>query len=257
MLLFDLLEYARTPCSREAREMGFLTASLQTQARCRRCYRAWDPHVVETRRIIFQEAEACPQKRKVVILGAGIVHDVPVVALAAMFDEVVLVDMVFLRATRKEVAGLKNVRCVEADVTGILHALSRDPAAPLPRSQPALFLDDPAVDFTLSVNLLSQLPVIPKRYLRREESAGLNEWSRHLQAAHLDYLRALPGRVTLISDTGGMHRDRSGKIVHEWDNLHGLAMPKPDAEWKWKIAPAPEADRKLDHVFRVGAWFDL
>lgn len=45
--------------------------------------------------------------------------------------------------------------------------------------------------------------------------------------------------------------------LQKWDNLHILAMPKPDAEGEWKIAPALEADRKLDHVFRVRAWFDL
>ena len=252
MLLFDFLEYLTTPCSPEARSMGFLTSSLQTQARHRRCWRAWQPHLLETRRIILQQTAACPQRRKAVLFGAGLLHDIPLGALAWQFDEVVLVDVVFLRATRREAASLKNVRCLEADVTGVMHALFRDPNAPLPRSQPALFLDDPALDFTVSVNLLSQLPVIPKRWLRRED-AEVETWARDLQAAHLDYLRRLPGRVTLITDTGGMHRDRTGKIVHAWDNLHGLALPKPDAEWEWKIAPAPEADRKLDHLARVAA----
>ena len=256
MLLFDFLEYLTTPCSQEAGSMGFLTSSLQTQARHRRCWRAWQPHLVETRRFILQEAAACPQKRKAVLFGAGLLHDIPLGALAYRFEEVLLVDVVFLRATRKEAASLKNVRCIEADVTGIMHALSRDPKMPLPHSQSALFLDDPALDFTVSVNLLSQLPVIPKRWLRRE-NADVETWSRHLQSAHLEYLRKLPGRVALITDTGGMHRDRQRKIVHEWDNLHGLEMPEPASEWEWKIAPAPEADRKLDHFACVAAYTKL
>ena len=253
MLLFDFLEYLRTPCSPQARSMGFLTSSLQTQARYRRCRRAWESHVAETQRVILQEAGSCSRKHKVALLGAGLLHDIPLLALSSMFEEVLLVDVVFLRATRKEVAKLKNVRCLEADVTGIIHTLSRDPKAPLPRSQPTLFFDDPTLDFTISVNLLSQLPVIPKRYLRRE-GTDVETWAHDLQAAHLAYLRQLPGRVTIITDTGGMHRDRTGTIVSEWDNLHGLAMPRPDAEWEWKIAPAPEADRKLDHIFRVAAY---
>ena len=256
MLLFDFIEYLTTPCSKQARSMGYLTSSLQTQARYRRCWRAWDSHVVETRRLILQIAGECPQKRKLVVMGAGLIHDVPVFALSTLFEEVILVDMVFLRATRREVSGIKNVRLIDADVTETIHALSRDPGAPLPRSQPALFLNEPTIDLAISVNLLSQLPVIPKRFLRRQDGPEVEEWSRQLQAAHLDYLRRLPGRKMLITDTGGMHRDRNGKTVFEWDNLHGLALPKPDAEWEWKIAPAPEADRKLDHVFRVAAYLD-
>lgn len=256
MLLFDFVEYLTASCSKQARAMGYLTSSLQTQARYRRCWRAWDSHVVETRRLILQIAEECPRKRKLVVMGAGLIQDVPVFGLSKWFEEVILVDMVFLRATRKEVSDLKNVRLIEADVTETIHALSRDSGAPLPRSQPTRFLDEPTIDLAISVNLLSQLPVIPKRFLPREDSPELDAWSRDLQAAHLDYLHKLPGRKILITDTGGMHRDRDGKVVHEWDNLHDLAMPKPDAEWEWKIAPAPEADRKLDHVFRVAAYLD-
>ena len=256
MLLVDFLEYLTTPCSWRARSMGFLTSSLQVQARYRRCRRAWEPHLAQTRRVILQAAGSRPRQRKAVILGAGLLHDIPLRELSTIFREVVLVDIVFPWSSRITARRFQNVRCLAADVTETIHALSRDPAVPLPRSQPARFLDDPALDFTVSVNLLSQLPVIPKRYLRRDESADVKAWAHQLQAAHLDYLRQLPGQVTIITDTGGMHRDGSGAIVHEWDNLHGLALPKPDAEWEWKIAPAPEADRKLDHVVRVAAYSD-
>ena len=235
--------------------MGFLASSLQVQARYRRCRRAWEPHLAETRRVILEGAN-CPQKRRAVILGAGLLHDIPLRELSAMFAEVILVDIVFPWSSRIAARRFQNVRCLEADVTETMHALSREPAAPLPRSQPARFLDDPALDFTVSVNLLSQLPVIPKRYLRRGESAEVEAWAHHLQAAHLHYLRGLRGRVTVITDTGGMHRDRSGVIVERWDNLHGLALPAPHAEWEWNLAPAPEADPHLDHIVRVAAYSD-
>ena len=231
--------------------MGFLASSLQVQARYRRCRRAWEPHLAQTRRVILQAADSCVERRTAVIMGAGLLHDIPLRELSATFREVILVDIVFPWASRIAASRFKNVRCIEADATETIQALSRN--GPLPRSQPTRFLDEPTLDFTVSVNLLSQLPVIPKRYLRRE-GADVNEWAHHLQAAHLDYLRKLPGRVAIVTDTGGMHRDRSGAIVHEWDNLHGLAMPAPSAMWEWNLAPAPEADPILDHVVRVAAF---
>lgn len=254
MLLLDFFEYLTTPCSWLARSMGFLTSSLQVQARYRRCRGAWEPHLVETRRVILDAALLCPEQRNAVIFGAGLLHDIPLRELSAMFREVTLVDIVFPWSSRLAARRFQNVRLIEADATETLHLISRERAAPLPHSQPTRFLDDRALDFTVSVNLLSQLPVIPKRYLRRKASAALETWSRDLQAAHLDYLCGLRGRVTVISDTGGMHRDRSGAIFHRWDNLHGLAMPAPSAEWEWNLAPAPEADPDLDHVVRVAAY---
>lgn len=251
MLLVDALEYLTTPCSWRARSIGFLASSLQVQARFRRCREAWEPHLARTRSVILESASACPQRRTAVIMGAGLLHDIPLRELSATFQEVILVDIVFPWASRLTARRFENVRCVSADVTETTHALSR--RGPLPHSQPQLFRHEKELDFTVSVNLLSQLPVIPKRFLRRE-GADVEAWARQLQTAHLEYLRALPGRVSLITDTGGFHRDRTGAIVHEWDNLHGLTLPPPDVNWEWDLAPAPEADRELDHVARVAAY---
>lgn len=261
MLLLDFLEYLTTPCSWRARSMGFLTSSLKVQARYRRCRRAWEPHLAQTRRVILDAAARCVERRKAVILGAGLLHDIPLRELSAMFREVTLVDIVFPWRSRLAAARFQNVRCIEADVTQTIKALPRarrDPSLPLPRSEPTLFLDDPALDFTASVNLLSQLPVFPKRYLQRthpHDSPAVETWSHHLQSTHLSYLHRLPGHATLITDTEGMRRDRNGAIVEKWDNLHGLTLPTPDANWEWNLAPAPESDPELDHVVRVAAFY--
>lgn len=239
--------------------MGFLTSTLQVQARYRRCRRAWEPHLAQTRRVILDAARHRPVRRKAVILGAGLLHDIPLRELAGMFREVILVDIVFPWSSRLTAARFRNVRCLAADVTGIVHALALDPALPLPDSTPALFLDDPEVDLTASVNLLTQLPIIPSRYLQRHRArdhVALAVWSGRLQAAHLTYLRSLAGRVVLITDGEAMHRDRRGAIIERWSNLHGLELPSPSATWEWNLAPAPEADPEIDHVVQVAAYSD-
>jgi len=262
MLLLDLLAYLTTPCSARARSLGFLSSTLQVQARYRRCRHAWEPHLQRTRRVILAAAARCPRRRQAVIFGAGLLHDVPLRELAGMFAEVTLVDLVFPRSTRRAAALFPNVRCLDADVAGIIDTLAaavRDPAAPLPTSAPTRFLHEPTLDLTVSVNLLSQLPVIPTRALARRpgrEEAALRDWSRAIQQAHLAYLRQLPGHTALITDTIGQHRDRTGAIVEEWDNLHGLPLPSPDETWEWALAPAPEIDPRIDHLVRVAAFLD-
>ena len=196
-----------------------------------------------------------------VIFGAGLLHDIPLRELAGMFREVILVDLVFPWSSRLSAAHFRNVRCLAADVTATIHTLAqaaRDPTRPLPVSEPSRFLQEAALDLTVSVNLLTQLPVIPRRYLQRvqRDEPSLDAWSRHLQSAHLDYLRRLSGRKVLITDTGGLRRDRTGAIVEQWDNLHGLELPPADLHWEWNLAPAPEADPDLDHLVAVAGYSD-
>jgi len=259
MLLVDLFEYATTPCSWRARSMGFLRSSLEVQSRYRRCRRAWEPHLARTRQAILDAAALAPGRRTAVIMGAGLLHDVPLAELSVMFREVLLVDLVFPWSSRFAAARFPNVRCQTADVTETLHALPRaaaDAANPLPSSAPTGFLDHPTLDFTVSLNLLSQLPVIPARCLQRRRPGEREAWSRQLQHAHLDYLHRLPGHTALITDIAGLHRDRTGATTHEWDNLHGLSLPAPSETWEWALAPAPEADADLDHIVRVSAYLD-
>ena len=73
----------------------------------------------------------------------------------------------------------------------------------MPRTEPSLFLDDPEVDLVVSLNLLSQLPCLPERYLLRAGAHPPEEvlaYCRDLVQAHLEYLRRLPGVVALITD---------------------------------------------------------
>jgi hypothetical protein len=74
------------------------------------------------------------------------------------------------------------------------------PDAPMPVSRPTLFVDDPSLDLTLSVNRLSQLSYVPGKYLdgRRDEPT-IDIFLRHLVEAHLDYLCRLPGRTASVS----------------------------------------------------------
>jgi hypothetical protein len=261
-MLLELLEYAVTPCPRYARRMGYLYESIAIRRRAGRCRAAWAPHQERTRQVILRAMERCPRRRKAVVLGSGPLLDVPIAELCASFDEVILADVVHPLGARRRRRRFANVRAVTADVTAVAEAVyrvARDPKAELPRGRPDLFCDDEDVDLVASVNLLSQLPYLPVEYLQRvgEHAAdAITSFARDLIAAHLDYLRRVPGVTTLVADVEAQTVDTKGKIVGREDTLYGVKPPRADEDWIWKLAPRPEAHRHYSYHRRVIAVTD-
>jgi hypothetical protein len=245
------------PYSRAVAAMGFPAEVAGIEKRYRRCQEFWANHVERSRAIILQGAQRATQKRKAVILGGGLQHDVPIEELAAMFREVVLVDLIHPFASRWATRGLSNVHRLEADITGTInraYAVAWDVDEPLPRSEPTLFLDDPEVDFTASVNLLSQLPCMPMAYLQKQNvhrQEKIDDFARDLIRAHLAYLDRLPGTVTLVTDFERLKIDLLGRVVERRDLFFGVPWPTRGEEWEWKLAPCPEADRSHHYYRRV------
>lgn len=235
--------------------MGYLREAIGIKNRYHRCQHHWRTHVENCRTTILNALLLCERRRKAVILGAGLLHDVPLAELSAAFDKVVLVDIVHPVLDRLTLWPFKNVERLSADVTNTVNEVYRvsdEPDLPLPESKPDLLLDDPEVDLTVSLNILSQLPCVPLEYLERFKAHSreqMNRFARDLIQAHLAYLRWLPGVVVLITDIERTKIDLSGKIVERKDLLYGLEQPKAEREWEWRLAPCPEADPK-HHFYR-------
>jgi hypothetical protein len=253
----DILRYLLTPYPRAIRAMGFPTEVAGVRARYLRRKTEWAEHLEKSRSVILGGAQRAEQKRKAVILGGGLLHDVPLADLAGMFREVVLVDLIHPLASRWQTRRLRNVRRVTADVTETIAAAYRvawDADKPLPKSAPKLFLDEPEVDFVASVNLLSQLPCMPIAYLTQQAvhtKEAINEYARDLIRAHLKYLGRMSGRVALITDFERLKIAPSGEVVERRDLFFGVPWPNRGEEWEWKLAPRPEADRTHHYYRRV------
>lgn len=257
-MITELLEYLFSPVSKEARSLGYLKSSLQVRARYRRCKSAWAGHLERTRQFILESARQSARKRTAIILGAGMLHDIPIHELALMFEKVVLVDVVHPLSSRFRTWRLTNVRHDPLDVTELRPSLKEwKRGMPLPRSCPRTFLDDETVDFTVSVNLLSQLGWVPGTFLQSSvKEEEVNAFQRHLIEAHLAYLEKIPGRVALITDVLWEMREGSGSAREKWNVLQDVELPEADASWVWQIAPAPEYDRELDVCAQVYAYAD-
>jgi hypothetical protein len=262
-MLLELLESALTACPRSVRAMGYLKEATGIRRRVGRVRQHWQVHIDRCHSMIRRAMQRCPSRRKAVILGGGLLNDVPIAELASAFHDVILVDIVHPFFSRWPTRKLPNVRRLAADVTNTVEALywvSDEPDLPLPKSSPTLLVDDAEIDLTISINLLSQLPCMPMTYLERQHAhryEAIVAYAQDVMQAHLDYLRRLPGRVVLISDVERLKIDMLRRVVERKDLLFGLTLPPPDEEWEWRLAPCPEADPKHDFFRRVVGFEDV
>lgn len=251
-MLREWVESLLTPTPAHGRTLGYLHEIIAIGARHRRCRDAWAAHLANSRRTVIEAIGRARGRRTVLVLGSGRLLDVPLAELAAAFARVVLADAVHPLAARWQARRHGNVELMPADVTGALEALRHGDVFPVPK--PFAPLRAPEVDLVISLNLLSQVGVLPEEWLRRRGpamAARAAELGAVLTRAHLDDLANAPAPVCLISDVEWQHVDKRGQVVERGSTIFDVPPPPAAAEWLWDIAPAPEAHPTLDEQRRV------
>jgi hypothetical protein len=262
-MLAEIFTYLTTPCPRYVRRMGYLYEAIAMRERHRRHRADWRPHIANTRRCVLSMAGKCRNRDRIVVLGAGLLLDVPLNELASIFREVVLVDIVFLAQARRRINSYGNVKLLQRDVTGIAEPLFQNiqhGRQTLPSDNTPIY---PAFDadtgLVVSLNILSQLCVIPGRYALKHmpslDEKHLSDWCRRIMASHYATIASLPCDVCLITDQGFANYNRQGQIVEIGSTIPGLTLPEPDDSWTWKIAPVGEVSRYHSKELHVGAWY--
>jgi hypothetical protein len=259
-MLRELIALWRDRGSRAARRFGHDREAVSIAARHRRCHADWAPHLEAVKTLILESAATVPGKGTAVILGSGLCLDVPLAELCARFRSVLLVDAHHPRPARALAKRFKNVRLIEADVTGMAQAADHAArtATPLPYPVP---VPDPlpglTPDFTASVNLASQLALPFRKILDgKVPEAELTAFCRGLIEAHITWLATLPGRTCLVCDRTWQCVD-AGEILESLDALEGIVLPPPDCAWTWRIAPRPEESYSYDRQNRIWGYYDV
>ena len=247
-MLSEAFAYLTTPCTPHLKSMGYLKELIATEARSRRCRTHWQSHIDQTRAVIIEAMHTVPDPKKAVVLGAGILTDIPLKALSETFAHVELVDVCFLEQTRQDIRPYPNVETISLDITGVAKPLydllnnnRHDGALPLPVRPDALSLAD--ADLVISANVLSQLPLIPLSYAKglepQPDSDALQAFARAIIKRHRDDLDTCPGTVCLISEVERRYCD-AGRILETADPLFGLALRLEGKAWLWDMAPKRE-----------------
>lgn len=255
-MLAEMLLYRLTRAEPWADALGYREGAVRLWSRYGRCRRAWAPHLESTRRFVADAAVAASGRRTALVFGSGLLADLPLDALCAKFARVVLVDIVHLPTVRWRTRRLANVELVVADLTGAAADLSRLPPGAPPEPGSRFGLDDTSVDFVVSLNLVSQLPIVPVDWL--ETRCGWSEaaactYGAKVVKSHLEHLRAFAAPVCVVGDRSRAFLDLSGRTLETEDALYGVVPPAADAEWDWDLAPLGEHDRNYAIRNRVFA----
>ncbi|MGC9386885.1 MAG: hypothetical protein ACP5D0_08065 [Hydrogenovibrio sp.] len=235
--------------------MGFLHEAIAMSARHQRCRNTWQPHFEQCQSAIRRAVNACRTFRQVVILGAGSLNDIPLGFLSQTFEAVTLVDMVFLKPARRLAAEFDNVFLLEADVSGCLAEAQGGNA--LVKAPVLAGVEPEKVDCVVSLNLATQLPLIPVRWLMERfalPETKADTFGKDLIQAHLDYLDGFSGVKCLIADRDMREYDCSGHLTDQWDPAWGVRLPAYDQAWDWEVIPLGESsdNRAVCQRNRVG-----
>ena len=247
-MILEAAQYAATCPITPKAFRPFVRSSVSLWSRARRCSAQWAPHEANCKTVIRETVEGMKQRRTAVVLGSGLLRDVPIEFLARSFDTVVLVDLVHLATVRPWLSArrLSNTRLIWRDISGLDGISTGEPLEPL-----AFLRQVPFLDLVVSANVLSQIGVGAVRQLARDGRPEQPKILRSMIQAHLDGLQMLPCKVVLITDTSYTVTDGQGRVTEEADLMHGVATPPASRNWSWTVAPFGELSRNSQAVHQV------
>ncbi|WP_407530319.1 hypothetical protein [Methylobacterium oryzisoli] len=246
-MLVDLVHYLTLPAPLAHRRFGYVRDSVWLRSRARRCRAAWAPHLAAARAVVRAAIATTPGRDTAVVLGSGLLADVPLADLAASFRRVVLVDAVHPWTARLQARRFANVTLLTSDLSGALPLLRGRADDIVPALPPVCAAS--GTDLVVSANLLSQLPILPVERLPDRSPWSAETLGRRIVAHHLDALVGLRARVCLITDVEAIEEDRAGRVIERSDLLYGVDPGIPDHAWLWDLAPLGEVgyDRRIRH----------
>ncbi|WP_377295999.1 hypothetical protein [Rhizobium sp. SGZ-381] len=228
-----------------------IASSISLLARANRCRAAWGHHEDNSKAHVLSAINSLKQRRTAVVLGSGLLRDVPILELSRAFDTVVLVDLVHLASVRTFLAArrLSNTRLIWRDLSGLDEAVAGKMPEPL-----GFLRQVPYLDLVVSANILSQIGVGARARLEATgQSASAETVLPALVGAHLHALATVAAKTCLITDVSYRIEDRGGKILEEHDLLAGVPVPAHDKSWDWPVVPLEEARGAYRAVHRVVA----
>lgn len=204
----------------------------------------WDSHLEKCRKYILKAIDSS-KPRKVTVLGSGWLLELPVAEIVEKTGMVSLIDIIHPPDVVSQAGEIPNIELIESDVTGglieqVWKKISSYPfyrkadnleGIIIPEYKP---VSDPGM--IISLNLITQLEVLPVRYLRKKAKINEDEMYRfrkEIQDRHLDFLSKY--NSVLITDYEEVVTDRSGSVKRIPTLLTDLPEEAEREEWTWNF----------------------
>ncbi|WP_413290124.1 hypothetical protein [Bdellovibrio sp. HCB337] len=252
-MILEWLEYLRTKSTKTAKDWGYVYQNISLKFRSRRCAKAWKSHNENCREFVRGHL-AKTQPKSIVVVGSGLLLEVPIEALLATAEKVYLVDLVHAPEIRRLAAKHPQIELIERDISGLLGLLKKGTGPfqlkNIPWKQLPVW-DLPKVDLIISANLLSQIPLMISEALPMT-SETYEKFARSVRDQHIERLFGQSQKVLLFADFETRYIGHDGqRIKTEMYNVN-LQDLKFDREWIWEISPFGETskDYKIEMLVR-------
>jgi hypothetical protein len=204
----------------------------------------WSSHLSKCRNYIMNAVREI-KPGKVTVLGSGWLLDLPLAEMLETVNSVILIDIVHPPEARSQAAALPGVELTEDDATGgvVRWVWDRTRKTSFLRKVRTLGeLDLPVYKLNgdpglvISLNLLSQLDVLPAAFLRKRSKVKEEEIERfrkQVQENHLMFLSKY--KSLLITDTCEIFTDSSGKTTEVQTVIADIPSGSMSEEWTWNF----------------------
>lgn len=235
-----------------AKKFGHLKESIALLKRQKRCHLFWKTHQDHCKKLILETLSLVKKFDRILIIGSGPLHEIPIEEISKKFKEVILVDIVHLKVTKNKYRHLSNLHFVEHDITELENDLIKEKK--LLNKTPNKFLDE-EFDFVISANLLSQLAIHLKKFINKNhiesDENKIDQFCFDLTKNHVDYLTKFNCIKLLITDIE-TYLDYPQKNLREIETPYiNFSLPKEVDSWIWNIAPIPELSNDFSLQMKV------
>lgn len=261
-MIAELFRYWTTFAPERVRKFGYLKRLIALEFRAKRCEIAWADHRENCKRIIIKAADLCEKQDICVIIGSGLLLEVPLSELSSRFRVIYLADMFHMPQVVAQARKHFNVKLLSGDVTGVFQAIKdrKPPGGNNPIPPPRIpHLKD--ADLVVSCNCLTQLAGPFTEYFEKERGFTEHDSDKVAAALMERHAKAIAEEVAgvgvIITDVE-RYVMAGSTVVTRTDLLKGIELPVPlkpihNEEWSWLIAPAGEDDPNRDIEHQVEA----
>jgi hypothetical protein len=202
----------------------------------------WDAHLERCRNFILKSLEI-HKPEKITVLGSGWLLELPLAEMVEKVNEIYLVDIAHPPEVIHQVSKISAVKLLTEDVSGGLIEEIWKKTSKLPffrklESLKEITIPEYNPDFdpgmVISLNILSQLEVLPLRYLTKKSKVKedeLNAFRKEIQDNHINFLKRY--KSVLITDLVEIFTDRSGNKSEKVSIIAELPAGLYRDNWTW------------------------